>query len=498
MSGEESDYEYEPYSTVGDLSELYPYRPRPDEDWDYDSADTRLDDVEGADYDRQSGTVPDEHFGQTTFDEVYGRIKTAFDPIVLYDPKDWDDVGWAFNQARQVFQLALDGLEETDDAAWEGETYRALRRNLDDSIVELEKVKNVAPVMGILVEAFANTISTTKDSIAKEKSAYDNDLASFPEYRDEVENDYDDYARRVMQEVYQPNIVLIAKNTPVFTAGDLSEVGQDPGLGDENWPEGDGSGGFDGLGTPDGGLGTPDGLGLQAGEEIPDFGGATLPDPTDTMPALPTYPIANPSGLNNPSDAVRAASDAARNGLGAATDAAKQAVDSARKAFDSGLDGPPEGVLGLGPKGLGGSPDVGGGGGKPGAGAGARLPRSFADGRPTGAATTSATRLPSVAGAVTGAGPGMMGPPGAGAPTGAQRGGDNNNGHQVLKALRRKKNGQDVAGEANAVVPVLGAREKPARPNADQTDKTDPPGTEVRPVPRGAHRPEHAMQVQNP
>ena len=194
---------------------------------------------------------------------------------------------------------------------------------------------------------------------------------------------------------------------------------------------------------------------------------------------------------------MRAATDAARNGLGPATDAAKQAADSAHKPFGSGLGDPPEGVLGLGPKGLGGSPSMGGAGGKTGAGAGTRLPHSLADGRPTGAAVTSSTRLPSTAGAI-GAGPGMMGPPGAGAPTGAQRGGDNNNGHQVLKALRRKKNGQEVAGDADAVVPVLGAREKPAKPNADQTDQTDPPGTDVRPVTRGAHRPEQATQVQSP
>ncbi len=485
-----SDYEYEPYSTVGDLSEIYPYRPRQDEDWDYDKADTRVDDLEGRDYDR-TFSMPDDHFGQTTFDEVYGRMITAFDPIVLFDPKGWDDVGWAINEARTNFQLALIELDGTVDAAWKGETYRALKGNLDDSIVELEKVEKVAPVIGTLVEAFANTISTTKENIVKEKSAYDNDLALFPENRDEVENDYDDYAKIVMQEVYKPNIDLIAKNMPVFTAGDPSEVGEDTGLDDDNWPGGGDSGGFDGLGSPDG-------LGLKTGPEIPDLGGATVPDPTDTMPALPSFPIANPSGLNTPTDAVRAASDAARNGLGAATDAAKQAADSAHKAFDSGLDGPPEGVLGLGPKGLGDSPPGGGAGGRTGAGAGTRLPRSFADGRPTGAATTSATRLPSVAGSVPGAGPGMMGPPGAGAPAGAPRGGDNGNGHQVLKALRRKKNGQHVAGEADAVVPVLGAREKPARPNADQTDQTDPPGTDVRSVPRGAHRPEQAPLVQNP
>jgi hypothetical protein len=436
-------------------------------------------------YKTEPSNVSAEEPSTWEFEEVYAQISLASDMIAPGHGEVWAEIKAALFRALRDFERDRFDLEEQDDA-WKGQTYDEVKGNLDSSFPELETAANGAELQGLLVQAFESTILTTRENIVPLWDDYQNSK-KVTEFWDDTKGQYDTYARDVMQD-YADAINAIAKNNPVFTDAGIPELGQDDGDDGSDTTGGGGSEGFDGLGSPNG-------PGPFTGTEIPDFGSATVPDLTDTTPALP---IANPSGLNNPTDAVRAASDAARNGLGSATDAAKQAADSAHKPSLAGPGDPPEGVLGLGPKGLGDSPRGGGAGGKTGAGAGPRLPRGLADGRPTGAATTSATRLPSVAGPVTGAGPGMMGPPGAGAPTGAQRGGDNNNGHQVLKALRRKKNGQDVVGDADAVVPVLGARERPAKSNADQSDQADHPATDVRPVPRGAHRPEQATQVQNP
>jgi hypothetical protein len=48
------------------------------------------------------------------------------------------------------------------------------------------------------------------------------------------------------------------------------------------------------------------------------------------------------------------------------------------------------------------------------------------------------------------------GSPGAGAPAGGHRGGADGKEHKANKALRRKKNGEDVVGDSEAVVAVVG------------------------------------------
>ena len=474
-----------------DLGALEPIPVRPKEFWEIDQMEARLEEF-GDGYETKPSGVKAEDFSQANFQDVYDDIVLASDMIAPDYPQVWADISAAIVDATQTIKQMLIELGN-DEGGWKGETRNGAVGSLNSFFEEPMKAAEGAHVMGILVDDFENTILTTKDNIVPKKPDYDEMLQTVedrPDVYEDIKNDFDNFAQKVMAEVYVPNIDRIGQDNPVFTLGEaLAAPELDPGLVDPNSPGGDGAGSFD--------PGSLDGPGPFAGTEKPDFTGPVVPDLTDTRQAVPTTPIANPSGLNSPTDAIKAATDAARNGLGSAADAAKQAADSARKPFGSGPGDPPEGVLGLGPKGLGDSPLGGGAGGKTGAGAGTRLPRSLADGRPTGAAVTSSTRLPSTAGA-TGAGPGMMGPPGSGAPAGAPRGGDNNNSHQVLKALRRKKNGQEVAGEGDAVVAVLGATQKPAKPKADQTDQTDPPGTDVRPVPRSTHRSEQATQVLNP
>lgn len=77
----------------------------------------------------------------------------------------------------------------------------------------------------------------------------------------------------------------------------------------------------------------------------------------------------------------------------------------------------------------------------------------------------------------------MMPPPVAG-----QRGDSNNKGHQTMKALRRKKTGEQVMGTADAVVPVVGETEKPQPAQPEPEDDVQPERRRVvdKPVPRTA------------
>ncbi|WP_135459199.1 hypothetical protein [Mycobacterium sp. DL99] len=178
-------------------------------------------------------------------------------------------------------------------------------------------------------------------------------------------------------------------------------------------------------------------------------------------------------------DALKSLTDPAKSAVDAATNAAKdamgQAMDAAKNAaqqnpLGSGLGGPPEGVLGLGPQGLGGA-----GAGKGAGGAGGGVPmRGIASGLPSSAPATAAAKMPTTAaGAGAGLGAGA-GSPGAGSPAAGQRAGDQNGkGHQVNKALRRKKNGKDVIGDADASVPVVGADEESAQTESTPADKPE-------------------------
>jgi hypothetical protein len=422
-------------------------------------------------------------------DTIYVHMATASDDIASGYPEVWHDIASAIVEATQDFKDELAHLDRLHDGAWKGETRDAAMNSVRSSFVEPETASAGAAVMGILVEAFANTISTIKESIVGNKQDYDRDRAEWPEYHDEIKRAYDEHARSVMQDVYSPSIKKIAEYNPAFTAGGTSEVEPldpapggpyspgDPGLG------GGASGPFDGA-------------------EIPDLAGpmtSDLPQMTSDLPqTVPTgaSTIPTPAGLGGLTDPVRAASDAAQKALGAATDAAKQAVEGAQRPVGPGQGDLPEGVLGLGPKGLGGLPSAGGAGGK--TGADMALPHGLAGGRTAGGAVTAPPKLPGLAGTTSGAGLGAMGPPGSGSPAAAQRGGEPGKGHQVLKGLRRTKTGQQVVGEAKATVPVIGAPKRTPKPEADPPAQPDNVRGDVQSVPAATRHSEPATQVASP
>lgn len=176
-------------------------------------------------------------------------------------------------------------------------------------------------------------------------------------------------------------------------------------------------------------------------------------------------------GLTDPTkSAMDTATNAAKDAIGQAMDAAKNAAG--QNPLGDMPKGPPEGVLGLGPQGLGGAA-AGAGKGAGGAGGGVPL-RGLPSGLPSSAPATAAAKMPATgAGAGAGLGAGA-GSPGAGAPAAGQRAGDQNGkGHQVNKALRRKKNGKDVIGDSDASVPVVGADEEAEQQEKSPADKSE-------------------------
>lgn len=432
----------------------------PDDIWSPDVASvqrpqTRLDNVSAP---KKQSNVVLEPFEGETFERVYGKFLAATVPCGVAEA--WGDIR---NKVLDETRKFDNGLAKLDvEGGWKGHTHDAAIANVGSSLTEPVAAGDGAGAMEILVEAWSKTINSIYTHIHANWENYQSSLNAHPEFQDHVRREYNSFAQKVMLEIYEPNVRAIAENNPAFTQGGPPQVG----------------------GTGPGSLGGGSGFG---GPKIPDFGGPQVPD---LSPPGRTDPSTVPGPPDSLTDPVRAASDAAQNALGPAADAANKAAEAAKDAGQRRL---PEGVLGLGPKGLGGA----GGAGKTGGGAGAR-PRGLASGRPAGAPASMASKMPTTPtrAAAAGAGIGAMGPPGAGAPAAGQRGGEGA-AHTPSKALRRKKNGQKVAGEAEAVVPVVGAPEK--RPMAeanqpDQSDQTDQPdggGGGVRAAPwtaRGAER----------
>jgi hypothetical protein len=282
-------------------------------------------------------------------------------------------------------------------------------------------------------------------------------------------------------------------------------------------PPGDPSGPGTGPGTgPGAGPGSGPGMPAIPNAGMPNTDGIKPFDPKALDPKLPDTKLpdsdlpnaqttdpatsAGQDGLSGLTSPLTSAMDAAKDAIGQATDAAKGMGQGLQDPNLGGPQGPPEGVLGLGPQGLGGGAAGAGAGGS---GGGAAMPKSLAMGKTVEAPATAAAKAPAAA-AGTGAGlANGSGSPGAGAPAAGQRGGDQSGkGHQVNKALRRKKNGRDVIGDAEGTVAVVGAAdggEQPEELHVDDAshtpDKPGEPNQKGGPAPRRIPRPKLPLQV---
>ncbi|MEV0672982.1 hypothetical protein [Mycobacterium sp. NPDC050441] len=291
---------------------------------------------------------------------------------------------------------------------------------------------------------------------------------------DEINHSIEAYrtAVQLFENVYTPAVEAVTQNFPHLPTPPNMKYGDPTGPGGD--PTGPGGPGGTKPFTPGGGGGTKpfdksafDKLKTDKPTDFDKY------QPIDQKPTDQKDSTTDPTkdALDSLTDPVKSAIDSA---TGAAKDAAGQLADAMKNAAQNPLGdmpkGPPEGVLGLGPQGLGGA-----GAGKGAGGAGGGVPlRGLPSALPTGTPATATAKVPAAAaGAGAGLGAGA-GSPGAGAPAAGQRGGDQNGkGHQVNKALRRKKNGKDVIGDADASVPVVGANEEDELPESAPVEQNE-------------------------
>lgn len=295
---------------------------------------------------------------------------------------------------------------------------------------------------------------------------------------EEIKNSIEAYRKAVQlfQNIYNPVVEAVTQNFPHLPTPPNMKYGDPTAPGGPGGPGGDPSGPGGGTSPfkPGGGAGTKpfdqsafDKLKTDKPTDLENY------KPIDQKPTDQNNSTTDPTkdALDSLTDPVKSAIDSA---TGAAKDAAGQLADAMKNAAGQNPlgdmpKGPPEGVLGLGPQGLGGA-----GAGKGAGGAGGGVPlRGLPSGLPTGTPAAAAAKMPAAA---TGAGAGLgsgAGSPGAGAPAAGQRGDQNGKGHQVNKALRRKKNGKDVIGDADASVPVVGANEDPEQPESSPVEQSE-------------------------
>jgi hypothetical protein len=316
-------------------------------------------------------------------------------------------------------------------------------------------------------------------------------LKELQQIRDSI-RDYQ-IAVQLFRDTYNPTVETVAANFPMLP--DPPNMKFDPS--GPGGPGGPGPG-TNGGGPPGGGgsgkpaITTPD---FGKNKAIPDLGkdlGKGDIKPIDpSLPDIPVTPTSDPTqtasqGLDN---ALNGASQALQSGLGAATQAAQQAAQGAAGAGKT--PALPEGALGLGPKpddskGVGGAgKGAGSGGGVGGQKPVARLSSS----QPAASAAVTRASVPAagVSSAMGGAGSPGMG--GGGAPGAGGKGASDQKEHKGNKALRSRKNGADIVGDTDAVVPVLGGEEAP------QTDdeQPEPPGRRI-PQRGNTWRPDSAVQ----
>ncbi|WAJ46367.1 hypothetical protein OK015_07835 [Mycobacterium sp. Aquia_216] len=300
---------------------------------------------------------------------------------------------------------------------------------------------------------------------------------------------------------------------PGVGSSDFALPGGDPGAGSSDFVmpggvPGVGSGNFPlpnatGLANPFGGSGgSASGSsvpgGVPGGPAVPNGAANTDPFVDASNPAGGAGNFVPPSGVgtNNPLSGLSNPAGASGNpaaglsGLGQAAQGLGEPLQQALGAAQGHPGGMPESGMpgGLGPKDLDALGKPGGGAGHgPGGGAGIG-PQGRDTLAPAGAPVAAASKgIPPLDSALARPGGVPLGAGGspAGAPPGGGGGGQRGPGgkeHKPNKALRRKKNGELVLGDVDAVVPVIGddgpeEAEAPQRTPAPPVPQTPRPST---------------------
>ncbi|WP_310768851.1 hypothetical protein [Mycobacterium sp. Z3061] len=401
--------------------------------------------------------APQNHLDQ--FQGMPGRNHKAgkavpYDPIPTYIDgyKAVQDVT-AHGPGNTGWNATIDGLRgrlkkalATINSGIEGQFGNALRANLERSFGVLDDLSNHARTMETLIDAFFNDLQTTKDNFAR----------NWELYRQAIQDPQDPTNKETLNQLnalvgpimaqYRPPIDTIAQSHPSITSA-LPSVGSPGSVGSGGGGGSQGGTGGGPVGLPRGGLNT----GSMANLATPD---RAQPDQAKSAspPQIPT------DAANGAADAAKQAGDQAQKAAGQGADAAQKALGALGGApTGAGL---PEGVLGLGPKGLQGAAKTGGGGGGRGAGGRepvvAKTPAKLASSPNVAGTSTPASRA-----GVSGSGA----PGAAGAPAAGHRGAAGDKTHKAGKALRLTKNGEEVIGEADAINSVIGDEPRKVSPD---------------------------------
>jgi hypothetical protein len=399
--------------------------------------------------------VPLEHVN--TFVEGYNGIKDAADDVAVGHHSIWNGISAALRNAEAALNQAIAAAE----GPLSGATASAMFQKTRESLNYLRSLADAAERMDPLVDTFSRDVKETKDWFMSAKAQLDNDAKARAAYmdipEDEARNDllaslYNREAQQTIHQFYNPPIEWISQRHPDMSAAP-PHIGGVPAAG------GPSRGGGPPGGLKPGGLGAP---------QMPSPVGLGSATPSAAEPSAPT---AGTDALKGIGDAAKGAGDAAngaaqqgQNALGQAANAANQALGQTPKGGRGGATGLPEGTLALGPKGLS-RPTAASGGGARGGGAGGGGTKSPATSKPT-APSLPASKGVTAAQASRAGVAGGAGTPGAGAPVAGQRGAAGaGKEHKVSKALRHAKHGEDVIGETEGVVPVIGAEAKEATPS---------------------------------
>jgi hypothetical protein len=384
-----------------------------------------------------------------TFEDAHNAIQGAADDIAPNHASTWQRMGGTVDGARNTFGTFFGNPALNTAQGWQGHTGQAVRDHARKSMDGVQGLVYAAGRMGFIVDMFSRDITTTKQFFTGPNwDMYQQMVLNGPEaLQEDTRNIFNMMAVNFLRTSYRPPVDEVANNHPDVSGFLPPSVG--PAFAGPTAPAPGGGGGGGGL--PRGGLGGP---------QTSDGGGS---DPAAGPSAPPSGPPSGGAGnaANNAGDPSKAAGNTPQQAAGQGQNPTDPSGDAARKAASDALNGgrnrPPEGVLGLGPKGLSGATK--GGGGARGAGTGAR---------PIIAKPAEARMAPSKAPTATPAsraGVSGTGSPGAGAPAAGSHGGAADKTHKASKALHLQKHGQEVVGESEAVVPVIG----------DEIDKSPPP-----------------------
>jgi hypothetical protein len=454
-----------------------------------------------------------EEFGTRTFEGVWPEVSGIQKDVAPTSVDEaWRSVGNQLHTSALNFETEVKRLK--DAGGWEGKTIEAAFTNAINSISEPFYTGTAALRGAELTHKFRDVMNYVNKNLVNDPlgeypsmwERYQFDLNNQETYvetapgqsdvsyepttageKEAIRKYYTEYMQMVMTDSYKPGINDIyggypqyAENTapaqPINIPGLPEKPGKPDGKANRDPSTRVGGGtppyGGGGFKKPDLGSGKP---------SLPKIQDPSLPQDLQKQTKHPGDTDkpgqSDSSGQNDRRPSLAGASQA-MNGLPSGlANAANQAVGAATQAAKAPPPGGlpkdvgkkpnlPEGALRLGKGGTGsgaGGARAGGGGASLG-GVSSRLPGLPAAATQAAAAGTSGA---GIGAAASGMGaPGTPGGAGHGA-GGAQQGKE----HKVNKALRNRQNGTEIAGEAEAVVPVIGQDQGPDQDQDQQQDE---------------------------